>query len=63
MRYCPSTWTHIFKNARRLVLRRALAISRWRRRTAALDCSASNSLLTSSISILEYQTSGKRIAA
>ena len=63
MRYCPSTWSHIFRNARRLVLRRALAISRWRRRTAPFGWSASNSLLTSSTSILEYQTSRKRIVA
>lgn len=63
IRYCPSTWSHIFRNARRLVRRCAFAMSRRRRRTAAFDWTASNSLLTSSMSILEYQTLRKRIAA
>ncbi len=63
MRYCPSTSSHILRNALRLVLRCALAMSWWRRRTAAFGWSASNSLLTSSTSILEYQTLRKRIAA
>ena len=63
MRYCPSTWSHIFRNAFRLVRRCALAMSLRRRRTASLGWSASNSLVTSSMSILEYQTFRNRIAA
>ena len=63
MRYCPSTWSHIFRNAFRLVRWRALAMSSRRRRTAFFGWTESNRLVTSSMSILEYQTFRKRIVA
>ena len=63
MRYCPSTLSHIFRNAFRLVRWRALAMSLRRRFTAFFGWSASYRRVTSSMSILEYQTFRKRIEA
>jgi hypothetical protein len=61
--YSPSTWSQNLVMAFRLVRLCAFLMSLCRRRTAFLGWSESYSLVTWSMSILEYQTLRNRIEA